>query len=339
MGLGLSILLALTAVQASGDLLVQERAIRARMADNPDYECMSLDRVACAVELAEVLEKLGRADEGIDEIAKAMAALQDEGAMGNEARGVLRFGADAMAAIRERQSGPTDALVRARWAIAVDRQRRTMAVDGGGAEMMTARGEASYLDKTADMLLALGRGSEAVELARASYRTATAFRFERGAGDVQVQDIARFKMQRRRALALVRAGFVAAQEPFVSEPEWRAADAALAAGDAVTAETAYRALLARAGTPLIATAQQVRAIRGLARALGAQGGAKLDEGIGMQRALLERLVVQSWRGDAVLMALGAEHQAALRAAGQVQAAARVGSLLARYREGGAPPRF
>lgn len=339
MGLGLSILLALTAVQASEDLLVQERAIRARMADNPDYECMSLDRVACAVELAEVLEKLGRADEGIDEIAKAMAALQDEGAMGNEARGVLRFGADAMAAIRERQSGPSDALVRARWAIAVERQRRTIAVDGGGAEMMTARGEASYLDKTADMLLALGRGSEAVELARASYRTATAFRFERGAGDVQVQDIARFKMQRRRALALVRAGFVAAQEPFVSEPEWRAADAALAAGDAVTAETAYRALLARAGTPLIATAQQVRAIRGLASALGAQGGAKLDEGIGMQRALLERLVVQSWRGDAVLMALGAEHQAALRAAGQVQAAARVGSLLARYREGGAPPRF
>jgi len=339
MGFGLSILLALAAAQAPDDLRVQERAIRARMADNPDYECQSLDRVNCAVELAEVLEKQGRAGEGIDEIAKAMAALQEEGAMGNEARGVLRFGADAMAAIRERQSGPSDALVRQRWAIAVNRQRRTIAVDGGGAEMMTARGEASYLDKTAEMLLALGRGSEAVELARASYRTATAFRFERGAGDVQAQDIARFRMQRSRALALVRAGFVAAQEPFISQSDWRSADAALAAGDVVVAETAYRALLARTGTPLIATAQQVRAIRGLARGLSAEGGAKLAEGIAMQRALLDRLVVQSWRGDAVLVALGAEHQAALRAAGQVKAAARVNGLLERYRAGGPPPRF
>jgi hypothetical protein len=339
MGFGLSILLALAAAQAPDDLRAQERAIRARMADNPDYECLSLDRVTCAVELAEVLEKQGRADEGVDEIAKAMAALQEEGAMGNEARGVLRSGADAMAAIRERQSGPSDALVRQRWAIAVDRQRRTIAVDGGGAEMMTARGEASYLDKTAEMLLALGRGSEAVELARASYRTATAFRFERGAGDVQAQDIARFRMQRSRALALVRAGFVAAQAPFVPEAEWRAADAALAAGDALAAETAYRTLLARMGTPLIATAEQVRAMRGLARALGAQGEAKLAEGIAMQRSLLDRLVVQSWRADGVLMALGAEHQAALRAAGQSHAAVRVGDLLDRYREGGPPPRF
>lgn len=339
MGFGLSILLALAAAQAPDDLRAQERVIRARMADNPDYECLSLDRVACAVELAEVLEKQGRAGEGIDEIAKAMAALQEEGAMGNEARGVLRFGADAMAAIRERQSGPSDALVRERWAIAVDRQRRTIAVDGGGAEMMTARGETSYLDQTADMLLALGRGSEAVELARASYRTATAFRFERGAGDMQALDIARFRMQRSRALAFVRASFVAAQEPFVPEAEWRAADAALAAGEALAAEAAYRALLARMGAPLIATAQQVRAIRGLVRALSAQGGAKLAEGIAMQRALLDRLVVQIWRGDAGLVALGAEHQDALRAAGQVQAATRVGGLLARYREGGPPPRF
>lgn len=339
MGFGLSILLALAAVQAPEDLRAQERAIRARMADNPDSECLSLDRVSCAVELAEVLEKQGRAGEGIDEIAKAMAALQEEGAMGNEARGVLRFGADAMAAIRERQSGPSAALVQDRWAIAVDRQRRTIAVDGDGAEMMTARGEASYLDKTADMLLALGRGAEAVELARASYRTATAFRFERGSGDVQAQDIARFKMQRSRSLAFVRASFVAAQAPFVPETEWRAADAALAAGAALAAETAYRALLARTGTPLIATAQQVRGIRGLARALSAQGGAKLAEGIAMQRELLDRLVVQCWRGDGVLVALGAEHQAALRAAGQDQAAARVGGLLARYQEGGPPPRF
>lgn len=339
MGFGLSILLALAAVQAPEDLRAQERAIRARMADNSDYECLSLDRVTCAVELAEVLEKQGRAGEGIEEIAKAMAALQEEGAMGNEARGVLRFGADAIAAIRERQSGPSAALVRQRWAIAVDRQRRTIAVDGGGAEMMTARGEASYLDKTADMLLTLGRGSEAVELARASYRTATAFRFERGSGDVQAQDIARFRMQRIRSLAFVRASFVAAHEPFVPEREWRAADAALAAGEALAAEAAYRALLARMGAPLIATAQQVRAIRGLACALSAQGGAKLAEGIAMQRALLDRLVVQSWRGDAGLVALGAEHQAALRAAGQVQAATRVGGLLARYREGGPPPRF
>lgn len=339
MGFGLSILLALTAVSAPDDLRAQERAIRARMADNPDYECLSLDRVACAVELAEVLEKQGRADEGIAEIGKAMAALQEEGATGNEARGVLRFGADAIAAIRERQSGPSAALVRERWAIAVDRQRRTIAVDGDGAEMMTARGEASYLDKTADMLLTLGRGSEAVELARASYRTATAFRFERGSGDAQAQDIARFRMQRSRSLAFVRASFVAAQEPFVAEAEWRAADAVLAAGEVVAGETAYRALLARTGAPLIATAQQVRAIRGLARALSAQGGAKLAEGIAMQRALLNRLVVQCWRGDAVLVALGAEHQAALQAAGQDQAAARVGRLLARYREGGRPPRF
>lgn len=339
MGFGLSILLALAAVPAPDDLRAQERAIRARMADNPDYECLSLDRVACAVELAEVLEKQGRADEGIDEIGKAMAALQEEGAMGNEARGVLRFGADAIAAIRERQSGPSAALVRERWAIAVDRQRRTIAVDGDGAEMMTARGEASYLDKTADMLLTLGRGSEAVELARASYRTATAFRFKRGSGDVQAQDIVRFRMQRSRALAFVRASFVAAHEPFVPEREWRAADAALAAGEALAAEAAYRALLARTGAPLIATAQQVRAIRGLAFALSAQGGAKLAEGLAMQRALLDRLVVQSWRGDAGLVALGAEHQAALRAAGQVQAATRVGGLLARYREGGPPPRF
>ncbi|WP_439539902.1 hypothetical protein [Sphingomonas sp.] len=339
MGFGLSILLAMAAAQAPDDLRAQEQAIRARMADNPDYECLSLDRVSCAVELAEVLEKQGRAGEGIDEIAKAMAALQEEGAMGNEARGVLRFGADAIAAIRERQSGPSDALVRQRWAIAIDRQRRTIAVDGGGAEMMTARGEASYLDTTAAMLLALARGAEAVELARASYRTATAFRFERGAGDMQAQDIARFKVQRSRSMALVRAAFVAAQEPFAPEPEWRAADAVLEAGDWAAAEAAYRALMARTGAPLIATAQQVRAIRGLARALAAQGGAKLAEGIAMQRALLDRLVVQCWRGDAMLVALGAEHQAALRAAGQVQAAARVEGLLERYRLGGPPPRF
>lgn len=339
MGFGLSILLAIAATQSPDDLRVQEAAIRARMADNPDYDCMSLDRVSCAVELAEVLEKQGRADEAIDAISQTMAALQDEGAMGNEARGAIRFGADAIAAIRERSVGASDALVRQRWAIAVDRQRRTIAVDGPGAEMLTATEDASYLDKTADMLLALGRGAEAVELARASFQTATAFRHERPSGEVQARDIAGFKVQRSRALGLVRAAFVAAQEPFVPESAWRSADAALAAGEWAAAETAYRGLLARVGAPLIATAQQVRAIRGLARALSAQGCAKRVGGIAMQRALLTRLVVQSWRGDSALAALGAEYQAALQAAGEAQAAERVGNLLERYRLGAPPPLF
>lgn len=339
MGLGLSILLAVAAAQSPEDLRAQEAAIRARMADNPEYECMSLDRIPCAVELADVLEKQGRPDAGIGEIEAAMAALQEEGAMGNEARGAIRYGLDAIAAIRERQSGPSDALVRQRWAIAVDRQRRTIAVDGPGAERMTATGDASYLDKTADMLLALGRGSEAVELARASFRTATAFRHERPSGEVQARDIARFKIQRGRALGLVRAAFAAAQERFPAEAEWRAADMALAAKDWAGAEQRYRALSVQAGAPLIATAQEVRARVGLAHALAAQGGAKLAQAIAVQRGLLDRLVVQSWRGDRVVAMLGADHEALLRAAGMLDAADRVRRALAAYRAGGAPPRF
>ncbi|MFN4097479.1 MAG: hypothetical protein ACK4GG_11985 [Sphingomonas sp.] len=339
MGFGLSLLLAIAAAQSPDDLRAQEAAIRARMADNPDYECMSLDRVTCAVELAEVLEKQGRVDEAIDAISDAMAVLQDEGAMGNEARGVMRYGADAIAAIEERRSGPSDALVRQRWAIAVDRQRRTIAVDGAGAEMMTATGDASYLDNTADMLLTLGRGAEAVELARASFRTATAFRHERASGEVQARDIARFRMQRGRALALVRAAFAAAQGRFSAEADWRAADAALAAKDWGSAETAYRVLLAGVDKPLIATASETRATRGLALALAGQGNAKLAEAVALQRRLLNRLFVQCWRGDPVLTALGEELARSYAAAGQDARAKGVRDAVTRYRRGGAPPRL
>lgn len=339
MGLVTSILLVIAAAQTPAELRAQERAIRARMADTQSGECVSLDRVPCAVELAEVLEKQGRPDDAIAAISDAMGALQEEGAMGNEARGVLRYGADAIAAIQERSSGPSDGLVRQRWAIAVDRQRRTIAVDGPGAEMMTASGEASYLDKTAAMLIQLGRGAEAVELARASYATATAFRHERSVAEAQAQDIARYRVQRARALALVRADYAAAQAAFEPEASWRDAERMLVARDWTRAEIAYRALLARAGTPLIATAHQVRATRGLARALAAQGGAELIEAIALQRALVDRLTVQSWRGDATFAALGVEYAAALRHAGRLADAAAVDSAIARYRAGGPPPRF
>lgn len=339
MGFGLSLLLAIAAVQPPDDLRAQEAAIRARMADNPDYACMSLDRIPCAVELAEVLEKQGGAADGIGEIEAAIAALQEEGAMGNEARGAIRHGLDAIAAIRERSGGASDALVRQRWAIAVDRQRRTIAVDGGGAEMMTASPDASYLDKTADMLLALGRGAEAVELARASYRTATAFRFERASGDMQARDIARFRIQRARALGLVRAGFVAAQGRFAAAADWRTADVALAAQDWARAEAAYRVLLAGEGKPLIATASETRATRGLALALAGQGNAKLAEAVALQRRLLNRLFVQCWRGDPVLTALSEELARSYAAAGQDARAKGVRDAVTRYRRGGAPPRL
>lgn len=339
MGIGLSFLIVLAAVQMPDDLRAQEAAIRARMAENPDYDCLSLDRVSCAVELAEVLEKQGRTDEAIDAIAQAMAALQEEGAMGNEARGALRFGADAIAAIRERSEGASDALVRQRWAIAVDRQRRTIAVDGAGAEMMTATSEPSYLDRTATMLLDLGRGGEAVQLARASYLTATAFRRQRAAGEMQARDIARFRMQRIRALGLVRAAYAASRERFDPATDWQAADAALAARDWGGAESAYRAQLKRAGTPLIATAQQIRATRGLALALAAQGEAKLAEAVALQRRLLDRLFVQSWRGDPVLAALGEELAASYVAVGQGARAQQVRDAVQAYRNGGPPPRL